>query len=68
VKDVYGEVIINVIAGIVTLLAFVFCGFAFGYDRGYEKGYTEALDDARLGKPARYKLVQISEKWVEVGR
>ena len=38
------------------------------YDRAYKRGYTQALDDARLGKPARYKLVQTAEKWVEVAK
>lgn len=41
-------------------------GFAFGDSEGFRSGYIAALDDARLGKPARYKLVQIAEKWEEV--
>ena len=41
-------------------------GVAFGSDKGFRSGYIQALDDARLGKPARYKLVQTAEKWVEV--
>ena len=38
------------------------------YDRAYKRGYIQALDDARRGKPAKYKLVQVAEKWVEVER
>lgn len=33
---------------------------------GERQGYIQALDDARLGKPAKYKLEQTAEKWVEV--
>ena len=40
--------------------------FLVGYFVGKDKGYKECLDDIRLGKPAKYKLVQTSEKLVEV--
>ena len=51
---------------LVFLVVAVFTIFTIGRSFGYEEGYTEALDDIRLGKPAKYKLVQTSEKWVEV--
>lgn len=57
-----------------TIIAIVFfavlCGVPclIGYRLGMDKGYIQALDDARLGKPAKYKLVQTAEKWVEVER
>ena len=41
-------------------------GFGFGFGKGYKEGYISALDDIRLGKPVKYKLVQTAEKWVEV--
>ena len=47
----------------VTMVAFVFS--TIFYHVGFEKGYTTALDDIRLRKPAKYKLVQTAEKWVE---
>lgn len=65
-KDFWGKVIIDLIVGAAVMLVLVFCGFLAGYDKGHEKGYTDALDDARLGKPAKYKFVQAAEKWVEV--
>ncbi|MBO7330056.1 MAG: hypothetical protein J6W00_14940 [Lentisphaeria bacterium] len=65
-KDFWRDVIIDVIGGVAVLVAFTLLGFLVGYDKGQEKGYTAALDDARLGKPAKYKLVQTAEKWVEV--
>lgn len=37
-------------------------------DRAYKRGYIQALDDIRLGKMPRYKLVKTAEKWVEVRR
>lgn len=43
-------------------------GYKDGYKDGYKGGYTQALDDIRLGKPSKYKLVQTAEKWVEVKR
>lgn len=64
-KNIWG-VIGDIIGGVAILSAVAFFGFAFGYGKGREKGYTDALDDARLGKPAKYKLVQTAEKWVEV--
>ena len=63
-----GEIIIGILIGMAVLFLFAFFGFAVGYSIGEKKGYTDALDDARLGKPARYKLVQTAEKWVEVKR
>lgn len=41
-------------------------GVGVGFACGEKHGYIAALDDARLGKPAKYKLVQTAEKWVEV--
>ena len=41
-------------------------GKTAGYNGGYKDGYTSALDDIRLGKAPKYKLVKIAEKWVEV--
>ena len=40
--------------------------FLVGYFFGKDNGYKECLDDIRMGKPAKYKLVQTAEKWVEV--
>ena len=40
--------------------------FLVGYFCGKDNGYKECLDDIRQGKPAKYKLVQTAEKWVEV--
>lgn len=51
---------------LVSLAVAVFAIFTIGRAFGFEEGYTAALDDARLGKPAKYKLVQTAEKWVEV--
>lgn len=57
-------------SGCVIILAFlavaVFVIFTIGRAFGFKDGYTAALDDARFGKPAKYKLVQTAEKWVEV--
>lgn len=39
-----------------------------GEKEGFQRGYISALDDIRLGKPAKYKLVKTAEKWVEVKR
>jgi hypothetical protein len=39
---------------------------SIGEDRGFRLGYIAALDDIRQGNPAKYKLVQVAEKWVEV--
>lgn len=61
------ETIGDILVGIAVLLAVGFVSFMLGYDKGHEKGYTDALDDIRMGKPAKYKLVQTAEKWVEVG-
>lgn len=57
-----------------TIIAIMFfavlCGVPcfIGYRIGIGKGYIQALDDIRLGKPAKYKLVKTAEKWVEVER
>lgn len=37
-----------------------------GVEEGFKRGYISALDDIRLGKPAKFKLVKTAEKWVEV--
>ena len=34
------------------------------YMFGKVAGYKECLDDARLGKPPKYKLVETAKKWV----
>lgn len=41
---------------------------AWVYGNGWENGYKECLDDIRLGRPAKFKLVQTAEKWVEVDK
>ena len=52
---------------LVTFCAFlVVIGYIFGVAKGREDGYIRALDDIRLGKEPKYKLVKIAEKWVEV--
>lgn len=56
------------VACILAVFTLALIGFAVGLGVGFKNGYTAALDDARLGKPARYKLVQTAEKWVEVER
>ena len=59
----------KVVWTIIAILFFlVLCGIPFfiGYGIGEGKGYIKALDDIRLGKTPRYKLVQTAEKWVEV--
>lgn len=62
--DGFEKFLVALICFGVTLVAFVFS--VIFYHVGFEKGYTTALDDIRLGKPAKYKLVQAAEKWVEV--
>lgn len=55
--------------GIVILIFILFvlgAMFCIGYDFGKEAGYKECLDDARLGKPPKYKLVEVSKKWVRI--
>lgn len=59
----------DILVGSILFLIFaagVAVGVTAGYAKGWERGYTAALDDARLGKPARYKLVETAKKWVEV--
>lgn len=56
---------------IIAIMSFaLLCGvpFVIGCRIGMDKGYIQALDDARLGKSAKYKLVETAEKWVEVER
>jgi hypothetical protein len=60
------EFIIEILAIVVIVSAITFYSYVVGYGRGQEKGYKDALDDIRLGKIPRYKLVQTAEKWVEV--
>lgn len=62
--DVFDKFVVAIICFCVTMVVFVFS--VIFYHVGFEKGYTTALDDIRLGKPARYKLVQTAEKWVGV--
>jgi hypothetical protein len=61
----------DILVGSILFLIFaagVTIGVVVGFTRGEKQGYIQALDDARLGKPAKYKLVQTAEKWVEVER
>jgi hypothetical protein len=61
----------DILVGSILFLIFaagVTIGIMVGFTWGEKHGYTAALDDARLGKPAKYKLVQAAEKWVEVER
>lgn len=55
-------------AGVVAIIIFVsavlFIAFGTVYEFGVETGYKECLDDARLGKPPKYKLVETAKKWV----
>lgn len=37
-----------------------------GEKEGFQRGYISALEDIRLGKTPKYKLVKTAEKWVEV--
>lgn len=62
------EVIGAILAIAIGVFFAVFVSVTAGYAKGWERGYISALDDARLGKPARYKPVQTAEKWVEVGK
>lgn len=57
-----GELFIIVVLFVLVETVLVFIGFGCGRDSGYK----ECLDDIRLGKTPRYKLVQTAEKWVEV--
>jgi hypothetical protein len=57
-----------IVATALAVATVILIGFAVGYGIGLKKGYIAALDDARLGKPAKYKLVKTAEKWVEVGK
>lgn len=59
------------LAGIIFFLLIISAiGYNYGKTRGckdgYKDGYTSALDDIRLGKTPKYKLVKIAEQWVEV--
>ena len=59
----------DILVGSILFLIFaagVTIGVMVGFTCGEKRGYTAALDDARLGKPAKYKLVKTAEKWVEV--
>lgn len=62
------EVIGAILAIAIGVFLAAFVSVTAGYAKGWESGYISALDDARLGKPAKYKLVQTAEKWVEVGK
>ena len=61
-----------VVFPMILILLFVFIGvpcmvcFSNGEEEGFRAGYIAALDDARQGKPAKYKLVQVAEKWEQV--
>lgn len=60
------EVIVGILAIVILFTVAFLAGFAMNKDTNWKDGYVTALDDARLGKPAKYKLVQTAEKWVEV--
>jgi hypothetical protein len=62
------EVIGAILAIAIGAFLVVFVSVTAGYAKGRERGYTAALDDARLGNPPKYKLVQTAEKWVEAGK
>lgn len=61
-----------VVFPMILILLFVFIGlpcmvfFSIGEEQGFREGYIAALDDVRQGKPAKYKLVQVAEKWEQV--
>ena len=58
--------------GVLIAMFIVICLMLYSFARsqgekeGFQIGYISALDDIRLGKPAKYKLVKTAEKWVEV--
>lgn len=54
------------VAAALALVTVILIGSAVVYGIGLKKGYIAALDDARLGNPPKYKLVQTAEKWVKV--
>ena len=54
----------EVVTATILILVGIAFVFAMGYVIGVEVGYKECLDDARLGKPPRYELVEVSKKWV----
>lgn len=70
VDDFQVRVLVAVFLGLVLFSCFILVtiGYCSGINKGYKDGYTQALDDIRLGKTPRYKLVQTAEKWVEVAR
>lgn len=60
------EIIGGILAFVILFTVAFLMGFAMNKDTNWKDGYLTALDDIRLGKPAKYKLVQTAEKWVEV--
>lgn len=60
-----GIMITVMVSGFITGMLCMLC-LSIGEDRGFQRGYIAALDDARQGKPAKYKLVQVAEKWEQV--
>lgn len=48
------------------LFILIIIPFLVGYCFGRDNGYKECLEDIRMGRPAKFKLVQTAEKWVEV--
>lgn len=57
------EVVVAIIIFVSAIRGLVFIAV---YEFGAEAGYKECLDDARLGKPAKYKLVETAKKWERV--
>ena len=66
VDDFKFYVLVVVSFGIILLFFLVASAFYYGVDKGHKEGYIQALDDIRLGKTPKYKLVKVAEKWVEV--
>jgi hypothetical protein len=66
VDDFKFRVIVAVFLGIILLSCVFLVSIGYGINKGYKEGYIQALNDIRLGKTPKYKLVQVAEKWVEV--
>lgn len=60
------EVMGGILAIVILFTVAFLMGFIINKDTNWRDGYVTALDDIRLGKTPRYKLVQTAEKWVEV--
>ena len=60
------EVMGGILAIVILFTVAFLMGVAINKDTNWRDGYVTALEDIRLGKTPRYKLVQTAEKWVEV--